>query len=98
MCRCLGKACSVPGGIDWPFVMVSRQFLIRVTFVMTINKSQDTEQCWNIFVVSNLLPSFTMVSYMLLSHNSQVVQTSRFSAARVLMNTCEMWGFKLVNE
>jgi hypothetical protein len=35
--------------------------------------------------------SFPMVSYMLLSHGSQAVQTSRFSAARVLMDTCEMW-------
>jgi hypothetical protein len=28
---------------------------------------------------------------MLLSHGSQAVQTSRFSAASVQMNTCEMW-------
>jgi hypothetical protein len=35
--------------------------------------------------------SFPMVSCMLLFHGSQVVQTSRFSAARVLMNTCGMW-------
>ncbi len=35
--------------------------------------------------------SFTMVSCMLLSHGSQAVQTSRFSAARVPMNTCGMW-------
>jgi hypothetical protein len=27
-------------GIDWPFVLRHRQFLIRVAFVMTINKSQ----------------------------------------------------------
>jgi hypothetical protein len=37
------------------------------------------------------LRSFTMVSCMLLSHGSQAVQTSRFSAARVPMNTCGMW-------
>ncbi len=37
------------------------------------------------------LRSFTTVSCMLLSHGSQAVQTSRFSAARVLMNTCGMW-------
>jgi hypothetical protein len=37
------------------------------------------------------LRSFTVVSYMLLSHRSQAVQTSRFSAARVLMDTCRMW-------
>ncbi len=37
------------------------------------------------------LRSFTMISCMLLSHGSQAVQTSRFSAARVSMNTCRMW-------
>jgi hypothetical protein len=37
------------------------------------------------------LQSFTMVSRMLLSHGSQAVQTSRFSAARVTMDTCRMW-------
>jgi hypothetical protein len=37
------------------------------------------------------LRSFPMVSCMLLSHGSQAVQTSRFSAARVLMDTCGMW-------
>jgi hypothetical protein len=36
------------------------------------------------------LRSFTMVSCMLLSHGSQAVQTSRFSAARVPMHTCGM--------
>ncbi len=35
--------------------------------------------------------SFTMVSCMLLSHRSQAVQTSRFSTARVPMDTCGMW-------
>jgi hypothetical protein len=35
--------------------------------------------------------SFPMVSCMLLSHGSQAVQTSRFLAARVPMDTCEMW-------
>jgi hypothetical protein len=37
------------------------------------------------------LRSFTMVSCMLLSHGSQAAQTSRFSAARVPMDTCGMW-------
>ncbi len=35
--------------------------------------------------------SFTMVNYMLLSHRSQVVQTSRFLVAKVSMNACRMW-------
>jgi hypothetical protein len=37
------------------------------------------------------LQSFPLVSCMLLPHGSQVVQTSRFSAARVPMDTCGMW-------
>ncbi len=37
------------------------------------------------------LRSFPMVSSMLLSHGSQTVQISRFSAARVPLDTCEMW-------
>jgi len=32
-----------------------------------------------------------MVSCLLISHRSQAMQTSRFSMARVLMNTCGMW-------
>jgi hypothetical protein len=36
------------------------------------------------------LRSIPMVSYMLLFHGSQVVQTSRFSTTRVLMDTCGM--------
>jgi hypothetical protein len=32
-----------------------------------------------------------MVNCMLLSHGSQAVQTSRFSVARVPMDTCGMW-------
>jgi len=35
-----------------------------------------------------------MVSYMLLSHGSQAVQISRFSAARVPMDTCGMLYIK----
>jgi len=29
-----------PSGTDWPFVLLHRQFLVRVAFVMTINESQ----------------------------------------------------------
>jgi hypothetical protein len=32
-----------------------------------------------------------MVRCMLLSNESQVVQTSRYSAAKVSMDTCGMW-------
>jgi hypothetical protein len=40
------------------------------------------ERDWDLGYICRLW-SFTMVSCMLLSHGSQVVQTSRFSAARV---------------
>jgi hypothetical protein len=40
------------------------------------------------------LQSIPMVSYMLLSHGSQAVQTSKFSAVRVPMDTCEMFYIK----
>jgi hypothetical protein len=42
----------------------------------------------HVSLVSSLFP---MVSWMLLSLGSQAVQTSRFSAARVPMDTCRMW-------
>jgi hypothetical protein len=45
---------------------------------------EDIQKCWGIFAV------FDLLHYMLLSHGSQAVQTSRFSVARVPMNTCEM--------
>jgi hypothetical protein len=44
------------------------------------------------------LRSFPIVSYMLLSHRSQAMQTSKFLAARVPMDTCEMGVYKEVLE
>jgi hypothetical protein len=40
------------------------------------------------------LRSIPMVSYMLLFHGSQVMQTSRFSMAKVPIDTCEMLYIK----
>jgi len=40
--KCVFIPCIImsPSGTDWPFVLCRRQFPIRVTFVITINKSQ----------------------------------------------------------
>jgi hypothetical protein len=42
-----------------------------------------------IFAISGLLPWSAVCCY--LTDHKQAVQTSRFSVARVPMNTCEMW-------
>ncbi len=65
-----------PSGIDW------HSFCILVNFKV---RHSTTLGC-----ICHL-QSFSMVSYMLLSHRSQAMQTSRFSAARVSMDTCGMW-------
>jgi hypothetical protein len=77
MCRCLGKACPGPGRGGHP-----QDFDINIVLNFLFK--------WHLGYICGLW-SFTMVSCMLLSHGSQAVQTSRFSATRVLMNTCEMW-------
>ncbi len=40
--KCVFIPCIImsPSGIDWPFVLRRRQFLVRVAFAITINKSQ----------------------------------------------------------
>jgi hypothetical protein len=50
-----------------------------------------TSRCKSRCSCRSRLQSFPMVSCMLLSHRSQAVQTSRFSAARVPVDTCGMW-------
>jgi hypothetical protein len=40
--------------------------------------------------------TFPMVNCMLLSHRSQALQTSRFSAAKVPMDTCRMWYIEVL--
>jgi len=77
-----------PFGTNWPFVLHHRQFPVRVAFAITINKSQG--QTFNKVGYICRLRSIPMVSCMLLFHGSQVVPTSRFSTARVPMDTCKM--------
>jgi hypothetical protein len=48
------------------------------------------ERDWDLGYICRLR-SFTMFSCMVLFQGSQAVQTSRFSVARVPMNTCRMW-------
>jgi hypothetical protein len=62
----------------------------RMREVERLGPFRILERDWDLGYICRLW-SFTMVSCMLLSHGSQAVQTSRFSAARVLMNTCGMW-------
>ncbi len=77
-----------PSGTDWPFVLRCHQFPIRVAFAITINKSQG--QTLNNVGYICRLRSIPMVNCMLLPHGSQVVQTSKFSVAKVSMDTCGM--------
>jgi hypothetical protein len=79
-----------PSGIDWPFVLRRRQFPIQVAFAITINKNQG--QTLN--NVGIYLPSLVYSHGQLYVAISQAVQTSRFSTARVLMDTCEMLYIK----
>ncbi len=39
-CVFIPRIIMSPSGIDWPFVLCCRQFLVQVAFAMTINKSQ----------------------------------------------------------
>jgi hypothetical protein len=61
----------------------------RMREVERLGPFQILERDWDLGYICHLR-AFTMVSCMLLSHWSQAVQTSRFSAARVQMNTCRM--------
>jgi hypothetical protein len=75
MCRCRGKACLAPRERHPQAFDIN----IVVNFLFE----------WHLGYIYRL-QSFTMVNCMLLSHGSQATQTSRFSVARVPMNTFRM--------
>jgi hypothetical protein len=87
-CEFIPRIVMSPSGTYWSFVLRRHQFPVRVAFTMIINKSQG--QTLNNIGVYLHLQSIPMVNCMLLSHGSQAVQTSRFSTARVPMDTCGM--------
>jgi hypothetical protein len=100
MCCCLGKACPGLGGTPKILISISATNPTYIFHTMP----EDIQKCWGIFVVSGLLPW----SAMLVSHWSQPVQTSKFSAHVVCScnfvlctvkytHTCALGtGFKLV--
>jgi hypothetical protein len=92
MCHCLGKACPALGGPPPRFwyinIVVNFLFEWHLGYICRLRSFTMVE--WHLGYICRLR-SFTMVSCMLLSHGSQAEQTSRFSMARVPMNTCGMW-------
>jgi ATP-dependent DNA helicase PIF1 len=91
-CVFIPRIIMSPSGTNWPFVLCRCQFPVRMAFAMTINKSQgQTLNNVGVYLSSLVFP---MVNCMLLSHGSQAVQTLRFLAAKVPMDTCRMWYTK----
>jgi hypothetical protein len=90
--------CSYPASSCPPSGLIGHLFCVVVDFLFEWHlRWQSTRvkvKHWTTLGYICHLRSFTMVSYMLLFHGSKVVQTSRISVAKVLMNTCEMWYIK----
>jgi hypothetical protein len=84
MCRYLRKACLTLGGHP-------QDFDINISNKPNIHSPHNARKHTRTLGYICCLRSFTMVSCMLLSHGSQAMQTSRFSTAKVPMNTCGMW-------
>jgi hypothetical protein len=91
----LTKVCSYPASSCPPLGLIGHLFCVVVNFLFEWHlRWQSTRvkfRHWTTLEYIYHLRSFTMVSCMLLSHESQTMQTSRFSTARVPMNTCRMW-------
>jgi hypothetical protein len=90
----VGKRVFIPRIIMSPSGTVGHLFCVVVNFQFEWHlRSQSTrvkvKHSTTLGYICRLW-SIPMVSYMLLFHESQVVQTSRFSTARVLIDTCEM--------
>jgi hypothetical protein len=91
----LANVCSYPTSSCPPLGLISHLFYVVINFLFEWHlRWQSTRvkvRHWTTLGYICHLWSFTMVSYMLLFHGSQAVQSSRFSVARVSMNTCGMW-------
>ncbi len=87
VCSYLASSCPPLGLIGHLFcVIVNFQFVWRLRSQSTRIKVRHSTTLGYICRIQ----SIPMVSCMLLFHGSQVVQTSRFSTARVSIDTCEM--------
>ncbi len=107
MCRCLGKACPAPvsGLLPWLavccYLMGHKQCKHQdfqrprsrwIHVECDIQAISQVTSSANIKIFSDQGPDGYMQNVVYrLSHGSQAVQTSRFSMAKVLMDTCGMW-------
>jgi hypothetical protein len=87
VCSYLASSCPPPGLIGHLFCVV-----INFQFEWHLRSQSIRVKVRHSTTLGYIcrLRSIPMVSYMLLFHGSQVVQTSRFSVARVPLDTCEM--------
>jgi hypothetical protein len=88
------NVCSYPASSCPPLGLIGHLFCVIVNFLFEWHlRSQSTRikvrHSTTLGYICRLR-SIPMVSCMLLFHGSQVVRTSRFSTARVLMDTCGM--------
>ncbi|CAK9249587.1 unnamed protein product, partial [Sphagnum jensenii] len=92
------NVCSYPASSCPPLGLIGHLFCVVVNFLFEWRlRSQSTrvkvKHSTTLGYICHLR-SIPMVSSMLLFHGSQVVQKSRFSTARVPMDTCGMLYIK----